>query len=142
MDLKDPRKKKFGNWVSVNNMMQSLKAISRTQSITSDVAFCENISRLKLVNNFRKKLLFRCLTMFWIYLWVVNEVWVGEELISLMRIKNQHKNQRITKCYSCDKCVAMDKNVECLCCHEVEPLEYFELLGMRYGDMNAVNQKV
>ena len=31
----------------------------------------------------------------------------------------------------------MNKNVECLCCHEVEPLEYFELLGMRYGDMNV-----
>ena len=38
----------------------------------------------------------------------------------------------------------MDKNVECLCCHEVEAMEYFELLGMtmKYGDVNAVTQRV
>ena len=36
----------------------------------------------------------------------------------------------------------MDKNVECLCCREVKAVEYFELLGMRYGDMNAVTQRV
>ena len=36
----------------------------------------------------------------------------------------------------------MDENIECLCYHEVEAVEHFELLGMRYGDMNAVTQKV
>ena len=36
----------------------------------------------------------------------------------------------------------MDKNVECLCYHDVEAVEYFELLNMRYGDMNAVSQRV
>ena len=36
----------------------------------------------------------------------------------------------------------MDKNVECLCCNKVEAVKYFELLGMRYGDMNTVTQKV
>ena len=36
----------------------------------------------------------------------------------------------------------MGKNVECLCCHEVEAVEYFTLLGMRYGYMNAVTQSL
>ena len=66
--------------------------------------------------------------------------WLGTNIPNLH--KKSTKNQRVTKWYSCDKCVAMDRNVECLCCHEVEHLEYFELLGMRYGDMNAVNQRV
>ena len=35
----------------------------------------------------------------------------------------------------------MDENIECLCYHEVEAVEHFELLGMRYGDMIAVTQK-
>ena len=26
------------------------------------------------------------------------------------------------------------RNKECLCCHEVKALEYFELLGVKYGD--------
>ena len=36
----------------------------------------------------------------------------------------------------------MGKNVECLYCHEVEAVEYFELLDMRYGDINAITQRV
>ena len=36
----------------------------------------------------------------------------------------------------------MNKNWECLCCHEVEAVEYFELLGMRYVNMNAVTQSL
>ena len=36
----------------------------------------------------------------------------------------------------------MNKNAECLSFHEVEAVKYFELLGMRYGDMNAVTQRV
>ena len=36
----------------------------------------------------------------------------------------------------------MDKNAECLCCHEVEAVEYFELLGMKYDEMNAVTQRI
>ena len=51
------------------------------------------------------------------------------------------KNQSVAEWYRCDKCGAMD-NVECLCCHKVEAMEYSELLGMRYGDANAVTQKV
>ena len=35
----------------------------------------------------------------------------------------------------------MDENIECLCYHEVEVVEHFEILGMRYGDMIAVTQK-
>ena len=36
----------------------------------------------------------------------------------------------------------MDENVESFSCHKVEGLEYFELLGIRYGDVNAATQKV
>ena len=36
----------------------------------------------------------------------------------------------------------MVKNVECLCWHKVEAVTYFELLGMRYGDVNAVTHRV
>ena len=36
----------------------------------------------------------------------------------------------------------MDRNVECSRRHEVEAVEYFDLLDMRYGDMNAVTQSV
>ena len=56
-------------------------------------------------------------------------------------MKNQ-QNQSITGWYWCGKCKAMDKNVECLCFHEIEAVGYFELLGMRYGDKNAVIQRV
>ena len=44
--------------------------------------------------------------------------------------------------YGCGKCEAMDKIVECLCCDEVKAVEFFELLGMRYSDMNAVTRRV
>ena len=50
------------------------------------------------------------------------------------------KNQSVTEWYRCSKCEAMDKNVECWCCHEVEAVEYFELLSMRYGDTNTLTQ--
>ena len=40
------------------------------------------------------------------------------------------------------KCGAMVKNVKSLCCDKVEAMEYFELLSMRYGNMNAVTQSV
>ena len=51
-------------------------------------------------------------------------------------------NQSITEWYRSGKCGAMDKNVKCLRCDEVEAVEHFELLGMRYGDTNAVTQRV
>ena len=60
-------------------------------------------------------------------------------------ISNTHeksKNQSVTDWYGSVKYGAMDKNVECLCCHEVDAKKYFELLGMRYGDMNAATQRV
>ena len=57
-------------------------------------------------------------------------------------ILNTHKslteNQSNTKWHRCGRCGAMSKHVECLCCHEDETVQYFELLGMRYSDMNAV----
>ena len=66
---------------------------------------------------------------------------VEEEPLFLIRMENQQKNQNVTEWYRCDKCWAMDKNVECLRCHEVEVFEYFELLDIRYRDMNAVTQR-
>ena len=46
-------------------------------------------------------------------------------------IPNTHekstKNQNVTEWCRCDKCRAMDKNVECLHCHQVEAVEYFEI---------------
>ena len=36
----------------------------------------------------------------------------------------------------------IDKNVDCLRCDEVEAVEYFELLGVRNGDISVVNQRV
>ena len=52
------------------------------------------------------------------------------------------KNQSVTEWYRCGECGAVGKNVECLRCEKVEDVGYFELLGMKYGDMNAVTQGV
>ena len=61
-------------------------------------------------------------------------------------ISNTHekstKNKSITQWYRCSKCGAIDKDVEYLCCDKVEAVEYFELLGKRYSDMNAVTRRV
>ena len=57
-------------------------------------------------------------------------------------MKNQGKNQSVTRWYGCGKCGVMDINVECLFCHQVEAMKYFKLLGMRYGDTNIFIQKV
>ena len=60
-------------------------------------------------------------------------------------ISNTHekstKDKSVTEWDRCGKCGTMDKNVECLCCHKVEAVEYFKLLGMRYGDVNAVTRE-
>ena len=52
------------------------------------------------------------------------------------------KNQNLTEWYRCGKYEVMNKNVECSCCDKVEAVEYFELLGMRYSDLNAVKQRL
>ena len=52
------------------------------------------------------------------------------------------KSQRVSEWCRCSKCGKKKKNVECLYCHEVEAVEYFELLDMRYGDINAITQRV
>ena len=61
-------------------------------------------------------------------------------------IPNMHEistqNQRATEWYRYDKCGAMDKNLKCLDCDDIEAVEYFEFLGMRYRDINAVTQRV
>ena len=53
----------------------------------------------------------------------MNEVRVDEEPTSLIRMKNQQKNQSVTELYKCGKCGAIDKNAECLCCGKVETVE-------------------
>ena len=70
---------------------------------------------------------------------VSNKTRVDQEPISLIRKKNQ---QSVAGWYRCGKCGAVDKNIECLCCSGVEAVEYFELLGFRYRDMNAVSQRI
>ena len=52
------------------------------------------------------------------------------------------KSQSVTDWYRCGQCGAIDKNVGCFFCHEVDAVEYFELLGMRYDDMNAVTLRI
>ena len=84
-------------------------------------------------------------------------VWLSSEYASEFRCKQSlgwqgtnipitheklTKNQSVTEWYRCGKGEAIDKYLDCLCCHEVEAVEYFELLGMRYGDINAVTQRV
>ena len=52
-------------------------------------------------------------------------------------------NQSFTEWYECsNKCGVMDTNIECLYFHKVEALENFKLLGIRYGETNAVTQRV
>ena len=41
--------------------------------------------------------------------------------------RKSRKIQSVTDWYRCGKCDAMDPNVECLSCGEVEPLKYFQL---------------
>ena len=36
----------------------------------------------------------------------------------------------------------MYTNVKCLCCREVEAVEYFKLLGVRHGNKIAITQRV
>ena len=55
-------------------------------------------------------------------------------------MKNQHKS--VTEWYRCGKYGAINEDIECLCCHKVKAVEYFEFLGMRYGDMIAVTRRV
>ena len=40
------------------------------------------------------------------------------------------------------ECGIMDKNIECLCCCEVETVEYFKLSNGGYGDTTAATQTV
>ena len=57
-------------------------------------------------------------------------------------MKKSTKNQSITERYTCGKCGAVDKNVERLCCLEIESVEYFELLDMRYGSGHSKSLKM
>lgn len=51
------------------------------------------------------------------------------------RIKNKSKRYRM-------ECGIMNKNIECLCCCEVETVEYFKLSNGGYGDTTAATQTV
>ena len=72
---------------------------------------------------------------------VVTEVWVDEEPISLIRMKNKRVKAVLngTDVVNVCKFGGMDKDVDYLRCHEVEAVED---LDMRYDDMNAVTQRV
>ena len=63
---------------------------------------------------------------------VVNKIWVDEEPMSLIRMKNQQKIKALLNGSDVVNVEQWTKNVECLCCHEVEAVEYFELLDMTY----------
>ena len=52
------------------------------------------------------------------------------------------KNQNVTELYRCSKCGAMNKNVDGLCCHEVEAVENFELLDMRCSHSESLSKPV
>ena len=62
--------------------------------------------------------------------------------------KNQQSTWKINKkskgywIIQIGNCRAMHKNVQCLYYHEVEAMEYLELLCITYGDMNAATQRV
>ena len=73
---------------------------------------------------------------------IVNEVWVDEEPISLIRIKNQQKFKALLYGTDVVNMKQWTKNVACLCCHDVETVEYFKLLDLRYCDMNTITQRV
>ena len=72
----------------------------------------------------------------------VNKVCLGEEVLSLIRMKNQQKIRALLELYRYGKCGVMDKKLVCFCCQEFKAIKYSELLGMRYGDTNAIAQRV
>ena len=55
--------------------------------------------------------------------------------------EESRKNQSVTKWYGCGKCGVMETNIECLCCCQVEAVEYFKLSNVGCGDMSPVTQK-
>ena len=69
--------------------------------------------------------------------------WEGTSIPNLQ--EKLTKNQIVTEWYRCGKYGAMDGNVvddECLCCHQVKAIAYFELLDVRNGDMSKATQWV
>ena len=58
--------------------------------------------------------------------------------------KRINKAQSVTKWNGYGKCKygVIYTIVECLCCREVEALEYYNLMGVRYSSKNAVTQIV
>ena len=70
---------------------------------------------------------------------VEKEVWVDEEPIHLIRMKNQQKIKSGTEWYRCGKCGAMDKNVECLHCLKVASLKLQQLVISMVKDCSPTN---
>ena len=64
----------------------------------------------------------------------VNKFCLDEKQDILNTLEKSRKSQSVTE-YG-----AMDTNVECLSCGEVEALGYFQLLDMGYDDRNAVTE--
>ena len=72
----------------------------------------------------------------------VKEVYFGEESLSLINTKNQRTIKALLNGYTRGKCGPMNKQLKSLCCIEVQAIKYYEFLGMRYGDTNAVAEIV
>ena len=70
----------------------------------------------------------------------INEVCFDEEQDIPNTREKSRKSQRVTGLCRCGKCGAIDTNVKCLNCGEVEALGYFQLSDMRYDDRNAVTK--
>ena len=72
---------------------------------------------------------------------VVNEVWVDEESISLIRMKNQQKIKALLNGTD-EVSVEQWTKMFVLVSDEVEAVEHFELLVMKHRYINAVTQRV
>ena len=57
-----------------NSYYINSKGAFRTLSNIKDRAFCKNSERRKVVNYFRKTFYPRCLTRFWIHLWIIGDL--------------------------------------------------------------------
>ena len=57
-------------------------------------------------------------------------------------MKNQQKIKTLLNGTDVISVKQSTKKADCLCCHEVEAVEYFESSVMRYSDVNAVTQSL
>ena len=143
-DLENIRNKSSLIGYKVNNMRQRVSMAYRKASQTSKMElFVKKVKGWNPLTIFEKS--------FIVDFWLCSESasdfdskqsldWRGTDFPSAH--EKSTKNQSVAEWYRCGKCGAMDKNVECLHFHEVEAVEYFVSLDMKYDDMIAVTQRV